>query len=94
MCVVQISWSIKYLSITYKTEVPGSLVPEPTLSETLGSRVVSDPISESKSRLWWTPNRSRNRNLDILILGIGTGIEILAPDLIHTIFAVFTFKKV
>ena len=25
--------------------------------------------------------------------GIGTGIEILAPDLIHTILAVFTLKK-
>ena len=38
-------------------------------------------------------NRSRYRNLDILSLRIGTGIKILAPDLNHTFFAVFTLKK-
>ena len=62
-------------------------------SETLGSSLVSESVSESILGLCRTRNRSRNRNLDIPILGIGTGIEIPATDIIHTFFAVFTLKK-
>ena len=45
-------------------------------SETLGSSLVSESVSESILGLCRTRNRSRNRNLDTPSLGIGTGIEI------------------
>ena len=67
-------WQILFSQRTYNQRSP-VLLSRNRNTETLGSILVSESESVSKSRLERSRNRSWNQNSDIPSLRIGTGIE-------------------
>ena len=78
-----IGWSWSVFSV--------SLVPEPKLQDSRFKSCLRTSLN--KGYVIRTQNRSRNWNSDIASLRIGTGIKILASDLIHTVLLFLHLKS-